>query len=133
MTNYEKFKDLLDKFGVCNIKWGVKNGEPVECDAKIACRDCEFAGSCTKKRLEWLDSEYKEPYVDWSNVPVDTKILVSHDGKDWLKRHFAGIDPTNKKPRAWICGRTSFTESNFKSSSKFTTSCITNFKIEYTA
>ena len=27
--------------------------------------------------------------VDWSKVQVDTKILVSEDGKDWYRRYFA--------------------------------------------
>lgn len=26
--------------------------------------------------------------VDWSKVPKDTKVLVSHDGKQWFKRYF---------------------------------------------
>ena len=29
-----------------------------------------------------------EEIVDWFKVPVDTKILVSEDGKDWYRRHF---------------------------------------------
>ena len=30
-----------------------------------------------------------EPCVDWSKVAVDTKVLVSDDGENWRKRHFA--------------------------------------------
>ena len=30
-----------------------------------------------------------EEIVDWSKVQVDTKILVSEDGKDWYRRYFA--------------------------------------------
>ena len=32
--------------------------------------------------------EFKE-VVDWSKVPVDTKVLVSKNGKDWYRRYFA--------------------------------------------
>ena len=30
-----------------------------------------------------------ERVIDWYKIPVDAKILVSDDGKDWIKRHFA--------------------------------------------
>lgn len=30
-----------------------------------------------------------EEVVDWSKVKVDTKVLVSHYGEEWCKRHFA--------------------------------------------
>ena len=26
--------------------------------------------------------------IDWENVPVDTKVLVSDDGKNWARRYF---------------------------------------------
>ena len=42
---------------------------------------------CKKK---WANSEYVEPFVDWSKVAVDTPILVMHSGiHEWIKRHFA--------------------------------------------
>ena len=31
--------------------------------------------------------EFKE-VIDWSKVPVDTKVLVSKNGKDWYRRYF---------------------------------------------
>ena len=34
--------------------------------------------------------EKSETCVDWSNVAVDTPILVSNNGKYWYRRHFAG-------------------------------------------
>ena len=38
---------------------------------------------------EILQMEFEEIVdVDWSKIPVDTKILVSEDGKDWYRRHF---------------------------------------------
>lgn len=39
--------------------------------------------------IEWAESEYVEPSVDWSNVPVDTKILVSEDSELWYRRYFS--------------------------------------------
>ena len=39
---------------------------------------------------EILHMEFEEIVnVDWSKVQVDTKILVSEDGKDWYRRYFA--------------------------------------------
>lgn len=37
----------------------------------------------------WLEEEYQEPEVDWSNVKTDDPILVSVDGQRWNHRHFA--------------------------------------------
>lgn len=50
--------------------------------------------------VSWED---KEPFdigkylgiVDWANVPVDTKVLVSSDGKKWKKRYFKCYDNVN--------------------------------------
>ena len=39
---------------------------------------------------EILQMDFEEIVnVDWSKVQVDTKILVSEDGKDWCRRYFA--------------------------------------------
>ena len=39
---------------------------------------------------EILQMEFEEIVnVDWSKVQVDTKVLVSGDGKDWYRRYFA--------------------------------------------
>ena len=58
-----------------------------------------------------LNFDFKE-VVDWSKVPVDTKILVADfTGNDneivWKKRHFAKYE--NGKIYAWCDGLTSFT------------------------
>ena len=60
---------------------------------------------------ELLDFDFEE-IVDWSKVPVDTKILVANfTGNDneiiWWKRHFAKYE--NGKIYAWCNGATSFT------------------------
>ena len=51
-----------------------------------------------------------EEIIDWSNVPVDTKILVSDNGETWFKKYFAKYE--NKKIYAWDNGKTSFTARN---------------------
>ena len=62
----------------------------------------------THKQL--IDMEFEE-YVDWSKVPIDTKVLVwsSKGSKQKEKRHFAGIDDATGQVKAWNVGRTSFT------------------------
>lgn len=55
--------------------------------------------------------EYK-PSIDWSKVPVDTKIWVRnangsvHDSGKWYKRYFAGYK--NGKIYVWVNGATSY-------------------------
>lgn len=29
--------------------------------------------------------------VDWSKVPIDEPVLVSNEGEEWFRRHFAGV------------------------------------------
>ena len=53
-----------------------------------------------------------EEFIDWSKVPVDTKILVAdYDSEgeaiEWKKRHFAKYE--NGIVYAWNDGKTSFT------------------------
>ena len=49
--------------------------------------------------------EFKE-VVDWSKVTVDTKVLVSDDGKEWSRRHFAKYE--DGKVYCFDSGTTSF-------------------------
>ena len=54
--------------------------------------------------------EFKE-IIDWSKVPVDTKVLVSEDGKEWNRRHFAKYE--DGKVYCFNDGYTSFTIVNY--------------------
>ena len=54
--------------------------------------------------------EFKE-IIDWSKVPVDTKVLVSEDGKEWSRRHFAKYE--DGKVYCFNDGYTSFTIVNY--------------------
>lgn len=42
--------------------------------------------------------------VDWGNVPVDTKVLVSNGGKTWEKRHFKCYNKENHEHK-YVCFR----------------------------
>nr|DAX91731.1 MAG TPA: hypothetical protein [Caudoviricetes sp.] len=44
--------------------------------------------------------------VDWSQVPVDTPILVSNDNEHWYRRYFARV--ANDRIETWIYGATSW-------------------------
>lgn len=85
----------------------------------VDCRDCPLGILCNDNgTLE--DAEMNEPVkaaqlimefeppVDWSKVPIDTKILVkdSHEVL-WKRGHFADYD--NGIVFAWCDGKTSYT------------------------
>lgn len=57
-----------------------------------------------------LDIAEELGIVDWSKVPVDTKILVSCDGCNWFKKYFAKVQ--NGEIYAWDNGFTSWSVSN---------------------
>lgn len=109
MTNREKYAEQILHMAANDIKITVdKEGRLSDCFA-INCKDCAWSScnQCRKKFREWSEQEYVEPPVDWSKVPVDTKILVrdSEDEK-WIKRHFAKFE--DGKIFAWTGGVTSF-------------------------
>ena len=100
MTNYEKYKDEILKalFIIGNVGLSKENHKITRCDDLICEENCDLSideyGNCPRESIQnWLDSEYVEPKkeeVDWSKVPIDTKVLVSDDNETWCKRHFAG-------------------------------------------
>lgn len=97
MTNFEKFKDTILKIiAETGDIPAVIDGKPAPCDPPLGdmgyCQRCEFynEGSCNVGFFLWLFREYAEITVDWSKLPVDTRILVSRDGVTWYKRYFAG-------------------------------------------
>lgn len=54
---------------------------------------------------EIINLEFKE-IIDWSKIPVDTKLLVSRDGEDWYRRYFAKYE--NDRVYCFDSGATSF-------------------------
>ena len=108
MLNKEKYaKEILDI--VCSGNdLGKQNGHLCPC-ANIKCSDCEFNKyniHCNEEFTKWVNSEYKEPEIDWNKVPVDTCILVTDSCDNIIKRHFAKYD--NKIIYAYPDGRTSW-------------------------
>ena len=63
-----------------------------------------------KKGIENILKPYEEePKIDWSQVAVDTPILVRDtENEVWIKRHFAKYE--NGNIYAWCNGCTSWTE-----------------------
>lgn len=114
MTNREKFAEQILDIACSNDAIAVDKAtlEPIAC-GKSDCKDCLFnvsdVMSCGDKRINWSNSEYVEPPVDWSKVAVDTPILVN-DSNDhrWLKRYFAKYE--NGSVYAWDGGRTSWSD-----------------------
>ena len=116
MTNKEKYGDKIIELAVSKGYFGLKNGEPETC-RDLTCEDCDFykpkSDSCERSKhtfLEWLNSEYVEPPVDWSKVEVDTPILVKDYKEDtWERRYFAKYE--NGKVYTWLGGATSWSTS----------------------
>lgn len=114
MTNYEKYRDEIVKSNYtsdldntfCNkfVVPKVLESMGRRC-SDVKCDHCRMLMSI------WLMDEYKEPKepeIDWSKVPVDTKIYIrSSIDNDWVGRYFAKYE--NGAVYAWANGRTSWT------------------------
>ena len=105
MKNYEKYAEEIREYKGDNfcIDFVLPN--------IIESNDC--GGTCDVCRIVqmlWLLEDYKEPEepeVDWSNVKIDTPILVrDYEGQEWARRYFAKYE--NKTIYAWDGGRTSW-------------------------
>ena len=106
MLNREKYaKEILDI--VCNGEdVAVVDGKPRRCTG-TPCDTCVLCGNCPKRFKHWANSEYVEPSVDWSKIPVDTPILVKNfEWETWKKRYFAGYKGGHIY--AWSNGATSW-------------------------
>lgn len=96
MTNYEKYKDEIDKiWNDGKVISVTEDCKVTSCDKISSCNECIFNEECDLNSQKWLVSECKDPAedVDWSKVPVDTPILVrDYEDDEWIKRYFAGIN-----------------------------------------
>lgn len=114
MTNREKYAEQIIDMAANDIKITVdKEGRLSDCFA-INCHDCAWSScnNCRKKNREWLEQEYVEPPVDWSKVPVDTKVFVrDSDSESWYPRYFARFK--NGGIFTWTNGTTSFSAKGF--------------------
>lgn len=91
MTNYEHYKDEIEKITRLGYEIAVSKNDnkPYSCD-NFQCDDCIASrDTCFETISKWADSEYIEPGIDWTKVPVDTPILVSDNEKNWHHRYFA--------------------------------------------
>lgn len=104
MKNYEKYEEKIREYK--GETFCADFVRPYILKQDDCCRmDC---GQCNMLQLMWLLKEYEEPEVDWSQVEVDTPILVkySETGK-WKKRYFAKVE--DGVVYAWNNGKTSWT------------------------
>lgn len=89
MLNREKYAKEIAEIA-CNGKHiAIVAGKPMLC-CEASCDTCDIEYDCTRGLKEWANSEYVEPQVDWSRVPVDTPILVrDSESSEWKRRYFA--------------------------------------------
>lgn len=66
--------------------------------------------TCFEEKNQLIDIGEYLGIVDWSKVPVDTPILVSFDGCNWVKKYFAKVQ--NNTVYAFDNGATSWSVSN---------------------
>lgn len=91
MLNKEKYAEEIIEIACAGGRVAVINGIPENCD-NVTCSDCDLKFDCNDMLRAWADSEYIEPSVDWSKVPIDTPILVrASTGDPWTHRYFAGL------------------------------------------
>lgn len=112
MTNREKYKEQILDIACSGYKVAIDKTtmKPVPCK-DILCSDCYFGFKvgikCNDACREWCESEFEEPSIDWSKIPIDTPILVRDSQDDeWLHRHFAKFE--NGVVYAWRDGCTSW-------------------------
>lgn len=114
MTNREKYAERILDIACSGYKVAIDETtmKPVPCK-DILCSYCYFGFKvgikCNDACKEWCESEYEEPSVDWSKVPVDTPILVrDSECGYWAHRYFAKYE--NGQVHAWCDGCTSWSK-----------------------
>ena len=124
MTNREKYAEQILDIATTGSCIAVdEKGKMYKCE-NLMCRDCIFSrnenreSSCAENTKKWSEQEYVEPPVDWSKVPVDTKVYVrDSDSEPWKPRHFARFE--DGKILAWTYGATSFSADDLNDVSKW--------------
>lgn len=114
MTNYEYYKEEIKKITGLGMRFAIdKNTKEVELCADFECSNCLFTDSCTcsREKFKWAYEEHIKSGIDWSKVPIDTKIWVKDAGDyEWFPRHFAKYD--GNLVYTWKNGTTSFSGGN---------------------
>ena len=113
MLNKEKYAEELVDVACRGKRFALVGDKIISCE-KTYCSCCSFyAPECGLKKEKWANSEYVEPSVDWTKVPVDTPILVKNtEDDDWTNRYFA--EYKNEIVFAWYEGATSWISRNNK-------------------
>ena len=107
MKNFEIYEDEIRKFKDGNFCSDFVIPHILKSDscAYLSCSDCG------RRQMLWFIEEYEEPEIDWSQVEVDTPILVKYsESAKWKKRHFAKYE--NEIIYAWNSGATSWSTSH---------------------
>ena len=105
MKNYEKYAEEIKNFG-CERRFCNEFVQPHILNSSncggIDCYNCQL------RQMIWLLEEYEEPEVNWSEVEVDTPILVrDNKNTEWIRRHFAKYE--DGVIYTWDGGSTSWT------------------------
>ena len=90
MLNREKYAEEIAEIACNGKNIAIVAGKPMLC-CEASCDTCDIEYDCTRGLKEWANSEYVEPQVDWSKVPVDTPILVRHSESCGWDRIFCKI------------------------------------------
>ena len=104
MKNFEIYEDEVREYNGDNFCRDFVIPHILKKDncAYLSCSDCG------RRQMLWFVEEYEEPETDWSQVEVDTPILVKNREDDmWRERHFAKYK--NGNVYAWSDGQTSWT------------------------
>lgn len=109
MQNKDLYKEEIFNIATTGNRVAVVNDKPVSCGA-VYCDACDLSDgshhtSCVDSCVKWMNRES----MDWTKVPVDTKILVrDRNVEQWQPRYFARFE--DGKVYAWNNGATSFSE-----------------------
>jgi len=117
MLNREKYAKEILNIACEGHSIAMIDGKLRQCSG-ASCSKCDFNSNinCRKNVNEWANSEYVEPQVDWSKVPVDTPILVRDSELfAWSKEHFAKYE--DETVYTWDYGKTSWSTYDGKMSS----------------
>ena len=103
MKNFEKYENEVREYNGDNFCRDFVIPHILEKD------DCAYlpCSECGRRQMLWFVEEYEEPETDWSQVEVDTPILVKNREDDmWRETHFAKYK--NGNVYAWSDGQTSW-------------------------
>lgn len=115
MLNKEKYKDEIFEIACSGNMLALnKHTRKLENCSELSCTDCSFdlnnhwgrCSNCSEMCYKWCNSEYKEPEIDWSKVPVDTPVYVNMSGT-MAPRYFAKYE--DNSIYHFKAGKTSFT------------------------